>query len=121
MKRIEFWKIYSFWVLGMYLLWVSGYLPFSPLASALVSFIGTLYVFRGITPAYLFILFTHGLPLITLQNAPLDLIPNLFVFLLYSMVLAANGTNFVTVYRDISDTFPVSIDEYLRQRGIISL
>ena len=117
---IEFWKIYSYWVLGLYVIWISGHLPFSPLASALVSFLGTLYVFRGITPAYLFILVTHGVPLITLRSTPLDLVPNLLVFLVYSMVLAMNGTNFVTVYRDIVDIFPTSIDEYLRQRGLIS-
>ena len=120
MVTIEFWKIYSFWVLFLFVLWCLGALPFSPFASAIVSLLGTLYVFPGaLTPAYTLILVTHIIPVLVLRNTPLDLIPNVCVFILYSLVLALNGTHPVAVYREIARTFPKSIGAYLRQRDLL--
>ena len=116
MTIVPFWKIYSYWSFVMVALWSAGHLPFSPLASAIVAFIGSLFMVRNCNSANVFILVTHLWPLWILRNTKLDVIPNLTVFLVYNMFLFALGTNYVEVYTTIYNNPPTSLKEYLSQR-----
>ena len=117
--RIPFWTIYSYWVFGMVVLWTSGLLPFSPLASAILAFIGSSFpVFwnGSFNSANMFIIATHLLPLWILRNTSIDLVENAVVFLVYNTFLALLGTDFITVYKTIFAHAPTTIHEYLNQR-----
>ena len=116
MTIVPFWKIYSYWSFVMVALWSAGHLPFSPLVSAIVAFIGSLFMIRNCNSANVFILVTHLWPLWMLRNTKLDVIPNLTVFLIYNMFLFALGTNYVEVYTTIYNNPPTSLKEYLSQR-----
>ena len=41
---IPFWLIYSYWMFGATLLWLGGVIKWSPLISAILSFIGSFFL-----------------------------------------------------------------------------
>lgn len=109
---IPIWKIYSYWVFAMTALWCLGWLPFSPLVSAIAAFVGSALMPRS------FILVMHLVPLWILRKTHLDVVPNVAVFLLYNALLVLNGTNYVEVYSYIYTHQPTTLREYLSQRGL---
>lgn len=117
MIRVEPWKIYSWWVFAMVALWLAGLLPFSPLASAVLAFIGSV-IFATRTRAGAFILLMHAVPLWLLRHEPLDLAPNALVYLAYVLVLASQGTDPLKIYKIIFENPPATIGEYMCQRGL---
>jgi len=119
---IPFWTIYSYWVFVMTVLWVIGRLPFSPLISAVLAFIGSVLLLishKSLTEANIFIVITHLIPIWILRKTKLDIKPNLIVFLIYNIFLLVNGTNYREVYSDIFKYQPLTIKQYLIQRGIL--
>lgn len=119
---IHIWKIYSYWVFLMTFLWCLGYLPFSPLASAIVSFIGASLIpisVKSLTQANIFIVLTHAIPLWILRRTSIDVLPNLSVFLVYNALLHAYGTSYREVYTDIFTHQPLTVRQYLAQRGLV--
>jgi len=119
---IPFWKIYSYWVFVMTVLWVIGRLPFSPLISALLAFIGSALIpisYKSLTEANIFIVIIHIIPLWILRNTKLDIKSNLIVFLVYNIVLLLSGTNYYEIYSNIFKHQPLTIKQYLVQRGIM--
>lgn len=113
-------NIYSWWVFGLTLLWSVGLLAFSPLLSAVVTFVGSV-IFTGLEVNVLnaFIVATHMIPLWVLRKTTLDVIPNVFVFLVYNLFLSAQGTNSVRVYTSIFEHRPATVHEYLCQRHLL--
>lgn len=116
MEKVPFWTIYSYWSFAMTLLWLTGHLPFSPLVSAIVAFIGSSFLLRNFNNATLFIIATHIWPVWVLRNSPIDVAPNLKVFILYNLFLFTLETNVVEVYTKIFTDPPKTIKEYLGQR-----
>ena len=120
MHKVPIWKIYSYWVFFMTLMWMAGWLPFSPLASALFTF-GFPVLFMGPwNQANIFVVALHFLPVWILRKTSLDLKANLAVFALYNLVLLAAGTDYVSVYKTLYTDPPTTIAEYLCQRSLIS-
>ena len=119
MTKVPFWTIYSYWSFAMIALWSRGRLPFSPLVSAIVAFVASIFMMRKFNSASIFIIVTHLFPLWVLRNTELDIIPNLKVFLVYNIFLFALGTNFVEVYTAIYNNPPTTIKEYLSQRFLV--
>jgi len=91
---LPIWKIYSYWVFVMTALWRVGWLPFSPLTSAIAAFIGSALMPRS------FIIVMHLIPLWILRKTPLDVVPNVAVFLLYNALLMLNGGLLFTPTQD---------------------
>jgi hypothetical protein len=123
MIKIPIWAIYSYWVFAMTILWLLGRLPFSPLLSAVLAFIGSFFpvFFNGsFNQANGFIIATHLVPIWILRNTSLDLAPNALVFLVYNLILFVNGTNFIKIYKTIFTHAPTTIHEYLCQRDLIT-
>jgi hypothetical protein len=119
---IPFWKIYSYWVFVMTVLWVTGRLPFSPLISAVLAFIGSALIpisYKSLTEANIFIVITHLIPIWILRKTKFDIKPNLIVFLIYNIFLLLTGTNYHQIYSDIFKYQPQTIKQYLVQRGIL--
>jgi hypothetical protein len=112
-------SIYSYWVFGLTLLWSAGLIPFSPLLSAVVTFIGSI-IFTGFefNMVNVFVVATHMIPLWILRRTTIDILPNVFVFLFYNLFLIAMGTNSVQVYKFIFEHKPASVMEYLCQRHL---
>lgn len=122
MIKIPIWAIYSYWVFAMTVLWLIGRLPFSPLLSAVLAFIGSSFpvFFNGtFNQANVFIIATHLVPIWILRNTHLDLWPNALVFLVYNLILLANQTNFLKIYKTIFTHAPTTIHGYLCQRNLI--
>lgn len=120
---IPFWLIYSYWMFGATLLWLGGVIKWSPLISAILSFIGSFFLIvfkREITQANIFILVSHIVPVWLLRNTSIDVVPNLMLFVVYNLVLFANGTDYVSVYKYIFTHTPTTIREYLAQRGLLT-
>ena len=121
MAPVPVWSIYSYWVFVMTALWVTGHLPFSPLLSALLSFIGAALIpisYKSLTEANIFIVITHLIPIWILRKTKLEIKPNLIIFLIYNMVLLLSGTNYHEVYSYIFTYQPLTIKQYLIQRGL---
>lgn len=114
-----FWLIYSWWVFALVLLWLAGLLPFSPRASAIGAFIGSIFFIMATKRFNAFILATHLVPLWLLRAEPLDLVPNALVALVYTLFLATQGTDPLKIYRWIVENPPSTIREYLKQRKLI--
>jgi len=118
---IQIWKIYSYWIVVMIILWRMGILPFSPLASAIPAFIGASLIpisYKSLTQANIFIVITHLIPLWILRKTSIDIAPNLAVFFVYNIVLLLGGTNYMEVYKHIFTHQPTTIYEYFVQRGL---
>ena len=119
---IPFWKIYSYWVFVMTVLWVTGRLPFSPLISAVLAFIGSALIpisYKSLTEANIFIVIIHLIPIWILRKTKFDIKPNLIVFLIYNIFLLLTGTNYAEIYSNIFKYQPQTIKQYLVQRGIL--
>lgn len=121
---MEIWKIYSYWVFGMMMLWGFGILPFSPLASALATFIGSIIFvkkfYNFFSPVGMFIIGTHLVPLWFLRRTRVEIRPNLVAFVVYNLFLLSQGTNFIKVYNFIGTDPPETIRGHLCQREIVS-
>lgn len=112
-------NIYSYWVFGLTLLWSVGWITFSPLLSAVVTFVGSV-IFTGLelNLVNFFIVATHLIPLWVLRKTSLDVLPNVFVFLIYNLFLFAMGTNSARVYKSIFEHRPATVQDYLCQRHL---
>lgn len=112
-------NIYSYWVFGLTLLWAVGWITFSPLLSAVVTFVGSV-IFTGLEVNVLnfFIVATHMIPLWFLRKTTLDVLPNVSIFLIYNLFLFAQGTNSVRVYKSIFEHRPADVQDYLCQRHL---
>lgn len=122
MIKVPIWAIYSYWVFFMTLFWMAGWLPFSPLLSALFTFgVSTILVILNgpWNQANIFVVLTHLLPVWILRRTSLDLKQNLAVFVVYNLLLLAAGTDYVSIYRTLYTNPPTTIAEYLCQRYLI--
>ena len=117
MEKVPFWKTYSYWVFFMTAIWVAGFLPFSPLVSAIGSLIGSLFILKQ-NSVSLFIFAIHFIPVWLLGKTSLDWKENVAVFLFYNLFLFALGTDMATVYEPILVDPPKTIKEYLIQSEI---
>jgi len=119
---IPIWKIYSYWAFFMTFLWHLGYLPFSPLVSVIFTFLGSIVLpleLGSVTQAHVFIIVTHIIPLWSLRHTPIEVTPNVLVFLVYNLCLLVSGTTYRDVYTDVVTHQPQTIQGYLKQRGLM--
>ena len=104
-------------------LWLAGLLPFSPLASVVATFTGSIFfvffknlIFR---PVGIAIVLSHLVPVLILRKTEFNFFKNFLIFIIYNLVLLATGTNFKRIYKTIFENTPTTVNEYLRQRGLI--
>ena len=120
---VPVWAIYSYWSFALTVLWVLGALPFSPLASAAATFIGSIiFVFfqnKIFRPVGIFIVASHLVPVLILRKTKFNFFKNFLIFIVYNLVLLAAGTNFKKIYTKIFENPPTTVNEYLRQRGLV--
>ena len=114
--KTQFWKIYSYWVFAMTILWGAGVLPFSPLVSAGFSLVASLSIMRDVNTTNAFILASHILPIWFLRRTKIEFVPNLIVFLVYNIFLKTIGTDFLQLYTQIYQHMPTTLGEYIDQR-----
>ena len=120
---VPIWAIYSYWSFGLTALWLAGLLPFSPLASVVATFTGSIFfvffknlIFR---PVGIAIVLSHLVPVLILRKTKFNFLKNFLIFIVYNLALLATGTNFKKIYTKIFENTPMTVDEYLRQRGLI--
>ncbi len=122
MTVVPVWNIYSYWSFALTVLWLLGALPFSPLASVIATFIGSIvFVFfqnKIFTNVGMFIVVTHLVPVLILRKTKFNFFKNFLIFIMYNLVLLATGTNFEKVYKIIFHNPPSTVREYLVQRGL---
>jgi hypothetical protein len=120
---VPVWAIYSYWAFGLTALWLAGLLPFSPLASAVATFIGSIiFVFfqnKIFQPVGIFIVVSHLVPVLILRKTKFNFFKNFLIFIVYNLTLLATGTNFKKIYTKIFENPPMTVGDYLRQRGLI--
>jgi len=120
---VPVWAIYSYWSFALTVLWLLGVLPFSPLASAVATFIGSIiFVFfqnKIFRPVGIFIVASHLVPVLILRKTKFNFFKNFLIFIVYNLTLLATGTNFKKIYTKIFENPPTSVNDYLRQRGLI--
>jgi hypothetical protein len=120
--KIPFWLIYSYWVFFTTILWLGGFIKWSPLISAIIALLGasvTTIIKREFNQSNLFIIATHIVPVWILRNTSIDIKENLVLFLVYNLVLLASGTDYSEIYQYIFTHRPETIHGYLCQRMII--
>ena len=119
---VPIWAIYSWWTFGLTALWVAGLLPFSPLASVVATFIGSIIfvffknlIFR---PVGIAIVASHLIPVLILRKTKFNVFKNFLIFGAYNLVLLGSGTDIARVYGEIFKNSPETIHDYMRQRGL---
>jgi hypothetical protein len=123
MDVIPIWAIYSYWSFALTVLWLLGVLPFSPLASAVATFIGSIiFVFfknKIFRPVGILIMVSHLVPVLILRKTKFNFFENFLIFIVYNLALLATGTNFKKIYTKIFQNPPMTVNDYLCQRGLI--
>ena len=112
-------NVFSYW--GFILWLLSPWLPFSVLLILILNLIGTflfLSVARTSFSVAAFLVFIHTLPVWFARREPIQLVPTAAVFVVYLAFLAARGIDFRSVYGNLLREPPVTIQEYLKLRGI---
>ena len=112
-------NVFSYWG---FILWVlSPWLPFSVLLILILNLVGT-FLFLSVAKTSLqvatFLVLLHVVPVWFARNQPIQWVPTLAVFAVYSVFLAVQGLDFAKVYGNLLREPPVTIQEYLRFRGI---
>lgn len=120
---VPVWAIYSWWAFGLTALWLAGLMPFSPLASVAATFTGSIFfvffknlIFR---PVGIAIVLSHLVPVLILRKTKFNFFKNFLIFIIYNLTLLGSGTDIVKVYDEIFQNSPRTINDYLRQRGLI--
>ena len=62
---------------------------------------------------------THLVPVLILRKTKFNFFKNFLIFIVYNLTLLATGTNFKKIYKTIFENPPQTVNEYLRQRGLI--
>lgn len=112
-------NVFSYW--GFILWLLSPWLPFSVLLILVLNLVGTflfLSVAKTSRQVALFLLFIHILPVWFARREPIQWIPAFVVFATYIAFLAVQGLDFTRVYGNLLREPPVTIQEYLKFRGI---
>ena len=121
-----FYNLYSWWTIGLFILYEANIIKFSILPTVVCTLIGSVIFFSmkknlNISLA-ITILFIHSIPLfvIPLRVTQKDILYNLLVFLLYVTSLALQNTNIVEVYDKLLkwDMTDVTIYKYYNALGI---
>ena len=108
-QQVKFYHLFSWWTLGLLLMYKSGVIQFSILPSILVSFVGIfvfLYIKKQRSKSYnpnivLLLTFMHSFPLLLVpikSPTSTDLIYNNIFFLVYLVSLYIQGTDIWEVY-----------------------
>lgn len=74
---------------------------------------------RKINFVSFFILLTHVIPAWLARKGPMDIIGTELIFIIYLLSLWLQGTDAITVYRQVLDEPPLTIKEYLKTRRIL--
>jgi len=70
-------------------------------------------------PVVVFILVTHAVPAWVEGRGPLDFIGSAIIFMIYLLSLRLQGTSALAVYKDIFDSPPETLHEYLKRRALV--
>jgi hypothetical protein len=122
-----FYNLYSWWTIGLFILYEANIIKFSIVPTVLCTFIGSiifLTIKKNLNPKLAAtILFVHAIPffVIPLQATRKDILYNLLVFLLYMTSLALQDTNVFKVYDKLLkwDTTDITIYKYYKALGIL--
>jgi hypothetical protein len=121
MKRFPLWALYSWWVFALTGAWLAGLLPFSPLASALATFTGSIILFATRKNFINFLIVASHLgPVWLMRRAPLDIVPNVITFFLYNIILEENSLDLKKVYESVLADPPLTVRDYLKNRVLSS-
>jgi hypothetical protein len=70
-------------------------------------------------PVVLFILVTHVVPAWMARRGALDIPGSMIIFIIYLLSLRLQGTDAWTVYKDIWESPPETLHEYLKRRALL--
>ena len=70
-------------------------------------------------PVVLFILLTHAIPGWLARKGPFDFMGSAIFFMVYLLSLRLQGTSAGTVYKDIWESPPETLHEYLKRRALL--
>lgn len=112
-------QIFSYWGFVLWLVPV--------ISPTLILFLNLLFsIFLLLTkyktifsPVVLFILLTHAIPGWFARKGPWDYMGSAIVFMVYLLSLRLQGTSAWSVYKDILESPPETLREYLKRRELI--
>lgn len=127
---IKWYNVYSFWVLGLFILYLTGIIRFSIIPSVFAACIGTIgfliwKIYAGIPMNITFIsvqLIIHLLPLfiLPLKFTYKDVTIHCIIFIIYLLWLKLQNKDFYSLYREIVyEDGRVTIVSYAKRRGIL--
>ncbi len=124
MLRVPWYNIFSYWTFIVWFLWLLGS-PFSPAVALVINLIMSIFFvalkYETTTPAGLFIIATHSIPMYSIRNAGFDLKTFVVMYLLYSLWLDTQGLTPIGVYKKLlKEPSPVTVREFLKSRLIIT-
>jgi hypothetical protein len=112
-------NVFSYW--GFILWLLSPWLPFSVLLILILNLIGT-FLFLSVAKTSFsvatFLVLLHVVPVWFVRRQPIEWVPTLVIFAVYSAFLAAQELDFTSVYGSLLREPPVTITEYLKARRI---
>jgi hypothetical protein len=121
-----FYNLYSWWTIGLFLLYEANIIKFSILPTVLCTFIGAvifLTIKKNLNPRLAAtILFIHAIPffVIPIHVTHKDILYNAMVFLLYMTSLSLQDTNVFKVYGKLLkwDTTDITVYKYYKALGL---
>lgn len=127
---IPWYNVYSFWVVGLFILYVTRIIHFSVIPAVIGACIGTICfliwkIHAGIPMNLTFIsvqILLHIFPffVLPLQFTKRDVFINIIIFICYLLWLILQGTNFYSLYREIVyEDGRVTLIGYAKRRGIL--
>jgi len=123
MLRVPWYNIFSYWAFVGWFLWLLG-APFSPTAPLAINLIFSIFFvalkYETTTPAGLFIIATHAIPMYSLRHAEFDISTFITMYLLYSLWLDSQGLTPMSVYKKLlREPSPVTVREFLKSRLLL--
>jgi hypothetical protein len=123
MLRVPWYNIFSYWGFIAWFIWLLG-APFSPAVPLAINLIMSIFFvavkYEKTTPAGLFIIATHAIPMYSLRHADLDVKTFVVMYLLYALWLDSQGLTPMSVYKTLlKEPSPVTVREYLKSRVLL--
>jgi hypothetical protein len=127
---ILWYNVYSFWVIGLFILYITHIIRFSIIPAVIGACIGTICfliwkIYAGIPMNITFVsvqIVLHLFPffVLPLQFTQRDILIHCMIFIIYLLWLTLQGYNFFTLYREIVyEDGRVTLIGYAKRRGLI--
>lgn len=119
----KFYQLYTYWTVGLFILYLCGVIRFSILPSLIAAFVGQILLFVYILSKKQKVNYKLGILITVLHFIPIavvytnivtaeDILWNIGIFIIYNLSLLLQKTDMITVYKTIISKTDVPIKNH---------